>query len=60
MPFSLFALRCIWVSQQPLKYRQNVINNLYKARMSIHACLLTTMAGAKIVSLEPKNQPQPK
>ncbi len=55
MPFSLFALRCIWVSQQPLKYRQNVINNLYKARMSIHACLLSTMACTKIASLQSKS-----
>ena len=34
MPFSLFAARCIYVAQQPMKYRQDVIKRIYVGKVA--------------------------
>ena len=53
MPFSFFAARCIYVAQQPLKYRRDVIKRIYTARVASHATLLTAVKGPEIISLFP-------
>ena len=40
MPFSFFAARCLYVAKQPLKYRQDVIKRIYKARVGADATLI--------------------
>ena len=39
MPFSLFAARCIYVAQQPLKYRQDVIKRIYAGKIASFATI---------------------
>lgn len=39
MPASLFAARCLYVAQQPLQYRRDVIRRMYNARVATHAAL---------------------
>ena len=43
MPFSFFAARCLYVAKQPLKYRQDVINRIYKARVGARATLIAAV-----------------
>lgn len=53
MPFSFFAARCLFVAKQPLKYRQDVIKRIYKARVGAHATLLTAVKAPEIISMIP-------
>ena len=53
MPFSFFAARCLYVAKQPLKYRQDVIKRIYKARVGAHATLITAVKAPELISLFP-------
>ena len=53
MPFSFFAARCLFVAKQPLKYRQDVIKRIYKARVGAHATLFTDVQAPEIISMIP-------
>ena len=43
MPFSLFAARCLYVAQQPLQYRRDVIRRLFNTRVVAHTALFTAV-----------------
>ena len=43
MPFSLFAARCMYVAQQPLQYRRDVIRRLLNTRLVAHTALFTAV-----------------
>ena len=53
MPFSFFAARCLFVAKQPLKYRQDVIKRIYKARVGAHATFVTAVQAPEIISMIP-------
>lgn len=40
MPASLFAARCLYVAQQPLQYRRDVIRRMYTARVATHSAMI--------------------
>ena len=50
MPFSLFAARCIYVAQQPLKYRQDVIKRIHVARVTSLVTLFSAVKMPEILS----------
>ena len=50
MPFSLFAARCIYVAQQPLKYRQDVIKRIFAARLTGHLVLFSSIKAPEILN----------
>lgn len=43
MPASLFAARCLYVAQQPLQYRRDVIRRMFNARAATHAALFVSV-----------------
>ena len=53
MPFSFFAARCIYVAQQPLKYRIDVIKRIYAGRLLAHTGLITAVKGTEVINFLP-------
>ena len=50
MPFSFFAARCIYVAQQPLQYRRDVIRRIFNARIAAHTTLFTFAQAPNLIS----------
>ena len=53
MPFSFFAARCIYVAQQPLQYRRDVIRRIFNARIAAHTTLFTFAQAPNLISSLP-------
>jgi hypothetical protein len=39
MPFTLLAARCVYIAQQPMKYRQAVVKRIYAGKVASIATL---------------------